>query len=63
MTNELAEVLGLCVLVIGLGLVVAAAAMVSIPLATLVAGVLLTLVGVVVAYAANGHARGARVDR
>ena len=63
MTAELAEVLGLCVLLIGLGLVVAAAAMVSVPLATLVAGVLLALAGVVAVYGANVRASGKRADR
>lgn len=57
MTHDLAELGGIFLLVIGAGLCVGAAALVSTALAVLVAGIACLFGGVVVVYVANAAAR------
>ena len=56
MTAGIVELFGMLVVVLGLGTVVAAAALISVPLAVLAAGVFLTFSGVLVVYTANVRA-------
>lgn len=53
MKFEIAEFVGLFIVVIGCGLLIGAAALVSVALAVLVSGVLSIFAGILVVYAAN----------
>lgn len=60
MNAGIAEILGIFLIVVGCGVVVGAAALVSIVLAVATAGVLLVLGGVLVVYVAAVMARNAK---
>lgn len=55
MTRELVEILGIFLLIVGAGLCVSAAYIVSVALAVLVAGVFALFAGVIVVYLANAR--------
>lgn len=60
MASGLVELLGIFLVVIGACALLGAAALVSVPLATLADGVFLVLFGMLVVYAANASARAPR---
>ncbi len=53
MTADLVEIVGLFLVVVGCGVVVGAAALVSVPLAILAAGAFVTLGGIIAVYVGN----------
>jgi hypothetical protein len=61
MSETIAEIAGIFLILIGFGAIVAAAALISVALAVLAAGVLTTFAGVVVVYVAN--VRSSRVEK
>ena len=60
MTTGIAEILGLFLVIIGAGCIVAAASLVSVALAVLAAGSFLVLAGVLVVYVASVTDRAKR---
>lgn len=57
MTASIAEIAGIFLVLTGFGAIVAAASLVSVALAVLAAGVLLTFAGTVTVYVANATAK------
>ena len=62
MTLQIAELTGVFVIIIGCGVIVGAAAMVSVALAVLVSGVLLVFAGILAVYVANQLAARAKAE-
>lgn len=59
--HQVTELLGAIIIVLGCGTTVAAAAMISVPLATLAAGVFLVVGGIVTVYVASALEAKAKV--